>query len=290
MDIRSSRPAALARAMVAEITENHLTFMAGSLAFYAFLSLIPLFILSVVAASVIGGEAFAQEVTGLFESTLTESARELLAEVLTDPAGQTEASAVGIVVLLWSALRLFRGLDIAFDAVYGVREAKSLLKQLRDAIVVLAGVALAVSTIVLTGGALALLPSLPYVEQFNPLLLVVGLAATFLPLYYFVPDVDVSLLEVLPGTVLAALGWAITGVVFEFYVMYAARYAAYGIAGGVLLALLWLYYSCMVLLFGAVVNVVLAGRSGYLDAESAPVDALSSLDSAGDSDAGRWRW
>lgn len=288
MDIRSSRPVALARAMAAEITENHLTFMAGSLAFYAFLSLIPLFVLSFVAASVVGGEAFAGQVTSLFESTLTESARELLSDVLTDPAGQTEASVVGIVVLLWSALRLFRGLAIAFDAVYGVREAKSLLTRLRDAVIVLGGVGVAVGAVVLTGGVLALVPTLPFVGRLSPLLLVVGLSAAFLPLYYFVPDVDVSLLEVLPGTVLAALGWTVTEFAFQFYVAYAGQYAAYGVVGGVLLVLIWLYYSCMVLLFGAVVNVVLAGRSGYLDAESASLDASTSFDSAGDTD--RWRW
>jgi hypothetical protein len=70
--------------MIAEIRENHLTFMAGSLAFYAFVSLVPLFVLAFVAASVIGGEAFATRITGLLESTLTESARDLLADVLTD--------------------------------------------------------------------------------------------------------------------------------------------------------------------------------------------------------------
>jgi membrane protein len=288
MSIRSSRPAAILRAMAAETKENHLTFMAGSLAFYAFLSLIPLFILAFIAASVVGGEAFAQQVTGLLESVLTDSAREVLADVLTDPSGQTGASALGLATLLWSALKLFRGLDIAFDAVYGVREAKSLLKQLRDAIVVLVAVGLAVGTVVLVGGVLALVPLFPTVERFGALLLVVGLSVAFLPLYYFVPDVELSVLEVLPGTVLAAFGWALTEFAFGFYVAYAGQYAAYGVVGGVLLVLIWLYYSCSVLLFGAVVNVVLAGRSGHLDTESDSPDAPLAFDSSGDS--GRWRW
>ena len=287
MSIRSSRPATLVRAMVAEITENHLTFMAGSLAFYAFLSLIPLFLLAFVAASVVGGEAFAREVTGLFESTLTESARELLAGVLTDQSGQTGASALGLVTLLWSALKLFRGLDIAFDAVYGLRAPKSILKQLRDAVVVLAGVGLAVGAVVLTAGALALVPYIPVVGEFSPLLLIVGLSLIFLPLYYFVPDADVSALEALPGAVLAALGWAVTEFAFQIYVTYAGRYAAYGVVGGVLLVLIWLYYSCLVLLFGAVVNVVLAGRSQYLAGDGS-LDAPHTVDSSGE--AGRWRW
>ena len=288
MNLRSSRPVVALRAMIAETTENHLTFMAGSLAFYAFLSLIPLFILAFIAASVVGGEAFAREVTGLLESTLTDSAREVLADVLTDPSGQTGASALGLVTLLWSALKLFRGLDIAFDAVYGVAEAKSLLKQLRDAIVVLVAVGLAVGTVVLVGGVLAVVPILPTVERFGTLLLIVGLSVTFLPLYYFVPDVDVSVREVVPGTVVAALGWALTEFVFQFYVAYAGQYAAYGIVGGVLLVLVWLYYSCVVLLLGAVVNVVLAGRSSRLGDEDEPFDAPLAFEPSGES--GRWRW
>lgn len=274
--------------MVAETKENHLTFMAGSLAFYAFLSLIPLFILSFVAASVLGGEAFAQQITGLFESTLTESARELLADVLTDSSGQTGASALGVVTLLWSALKLFRGLDIAFDAVYGVRDPKPILEQLRDAAVVLAGVGLAVAAVVFTAGALTLVPYVPYVGRLSPLLLVVGLSMTFFPLYYFVPDVDISALEALPGAVLAALGWTVTEFAFQFYVAYAGRYTAYGVVGGVLLVLIWLYYSCLVLLLGAVVNVVLAGHSRFIDSDETFEPATRG--SSGRSDAGRWRW
>ncbi|WP_049899557.1 YihY/virulence factor BrkB family protein [Halococcus agarilyticus] len=288
MNLRSSRPATLVRATIAEIRENHLTFLAGSLAFYAFVSLVPLFVLAFVAATVVGGEAFATRITELLESTLTESARDLLADVLTDPSGQTGASVIGLVTLLWSALKLFRGLDIAFDAIYGVRRPKSLLAQLRDGAIVLLGVGLAVGAIVLTSAALALLPTIPYVEGFHPLLLVVGLSLTFLPLYYFLPDVDVSVVEVLPGTLLAALGWTVTEFAFQLYVAYAGQYAAYGVIGGVLLVLLWLYYSGLVLLLGAVVNVVLAGRSGFLDDERAPLDASRAPDTA--SDGGRWRW
>ncbi|EMA52650.1 MULTISPECIES: YihY/virulence factor BrkB family protein [Halococcus] len=288
MNVRSSRPARLARATIAEVRENHLTFMAGSLAFYAFVSLVPLFVLAFVAASVVGGEAFATRITDLLESTLTESARDLLADVLTDSSGQTGASAIGLVTLLWSGLKLFRGLDIAFDAVYGVRRPKSLLAQLRDGAIVLLGVGLAVGVIVVTGAAFALFPTIPYVEDFHPLLLVVGLSLTFLPLYYFLPDVDVSMVEVLPGTVLAALGWTVTEFAFQFYVAYAGQYAAYGVIGGVLLVLIWLYYSALVLLLGAVVNVVFAGRSTHLGDERAPLDDSRSADTT--PDGGRWRW
>jgi membrane protein len=288
MSFRSSRPVVLARAMVAEVTQNHLTFMAGSLAFYAFLSLIPLFLLSFIAASVVGGEAFADQITALFNSTLTGSARELLAEALTDSSGQTGASVLGLATLLWSALKLFRGLDIAFDAVYGVRDVKSLPKQLRDALVVLAGVALGVVAVVLTGGVLAFVPDLPIplLGRLSPLYLVVGLTFVFFPVYYFVPDVDVSATEVLPGTVLSAIGWALTQFAFQIYVSYAGQYTAYGIVGGVLLVLIWLYYSCLVLLFGAVTNVVLAGRSSYLD-EGNTVDGPSLFDVE---ESDRWRW
>lgn len=289
MSIRSSRPVTLARAMAAEVAQNHLTFMAGSLAFYAFLSMIPLFLLSFIAASVVGGEAFAEQITALFNSTLTGSAQDLLADALTDSSGQTGASLLSLVTLLWGALKLFRGLDIAFDAVYGVRDAKSIFKQLRDALVVLVGVAVGVVAVVLTGGVLAFVPDLPvpFLGRLSPLYLVVGLTLVFFPLYYFVPDADVSVTEVLPGTILSAVGWAATQFAFQVYVSYAGQYTAYGIVGGVLLVLIWLYYSCLVLLFGAVTNVVLAGRSSYLGAGD-PADGPALFEP--DDDSGRWRW
>ncbi|MUV58229.1 YihY/virulence factor BrkB family protein, partial [Halogeometricum sp. CBA1124] len=48
---------------------------------------------------------------------------------------------------------------------------------------------------------------------------------------------------------------------FQVYAANAGRYEAYGVIGGVLLLLTWLYFSGLVVLLGAAVNAVLSNRS-----------------------------
>ena len=52
--------------------------MAGSIAYSAFVSLLPLVLLLTIAASVLGGGALADRVRGLTESYLTPSGQTLL--------------------------------------------------------------------------------------------------------------------------------------------------------------------------------------------------------------------
>ncbi len=99
-------------------------------------------------------------------------------------------------------------------------------------------------------------------------MLVGGLTIAFLPMYYFFPDVDVSVREVLPGVLVAAVGWAALQSLFQVYVALSSSSDSAGPIGAILLLLTWLYFGGLILLVGAVVN---ATRSGHIDIES---DAL----------------
>ena len=95
-----------------------------------------------------------------------------------------------------------------------------------------------------------------------------GLAAIFFPMYYLFPNADVTIREVLPGAVVAAISWASPKSLFEFYVATASQYQAYGVVDGVILLVTWLYFGGFVLLFGVVINVVAAGRVELDEPES----------------------
>jgi membrane protein len=92
------------------------------------------------------------------------------------------------------------------------------------------------------------------------LALVVVLALSFLPIYYVLPPVEVSVREALPGAVVAAVGWVLLQVGFRVYAANAGRYAAYGLIGAVLLFVTWLYFASIGVLLGAAVNAVRRGR------------------------------
>lgn len=248
-------------AIVHELRRQNLPFLAGSLAFYAFVSLLPLLLLVIVAATLIAGDAIAEHLIALTRLYLSPTGQDLLAEAITDAAGWVGSSLLGFLVLVWSAFRIFLGIDVAFTQLYGTTTEGSITHGLRDAVVGLFAIAIALVVAAAAGVVAALFPHVPYLEAFSPLLLIAGLVLVFFPLYYVFPDVDVSAREALPGTVVAAVGWAVLETLFHFYVSVTTLADVFGVIGGALLFLLWLYFGALVLLLGVVVNVVLAGRA-----------------------------
>jgi membrane protein len=249
-------------AIVEEVRRQDLPFLAASLAFYAFVSLLPLLLLVLVAATLVAGDAIADHLIALTRLYLSPTGQDLLADAITEAAGWVGSSILGLVVLVWSAFRIFLGIDIAFAQLYGTTTDDSITGGLRDAIVGLFAIATALFAAAASSAVVALFPDVPYLDALTPLLLVAGLVLVFFPLYYVFPDVEMSVREALPGAVVAAVGWAILESLFQFYVSITTLADVFGVIGGALLFLLWLYFGALVLLLGVVVNVVLADRAG----------------------------
>ncbi|WP_226480086.1 YihY/virulence factor BrkB family protein [Natrinema amylolyticum] len=238
---------------------EQLTLLAAGVAFYGFISLVPLMLLALGIAASIGGEALAARLTAAASDVLTPAARELLAETIVDDTGRQGATIVGILGLLWGSSRVLRGLDRAFSQVYGTAGEKSLLDTVWDATIVSIGIALGLVVVGLLELATRFVPGygLSVVGQ---LFVVLGLIATFLPLYVIFPDANVSLREAAPGTIVAAIGWYTLSQSFSVYTGLVTGYAVYGALGAVFLVLVWLYVGSIILVFGAVLNAVLADR------------------------------
>ncbi len=250
------------RGVVVLAVDRNLTYLAAGIAFYTFVSLIPLILLTVAVASFVGGDALAGQVTDILGQQLSSAGQDSITEALTQTAGRGAASIVGFLGLGWSALKLFRGLDQAFDELYLDGVETSLLEQVRNGLVVVVGIALAIGLVVAVGVALSVLPlEFPLVNVLGSLLLSALLGVAFLPIYYVLPPVDASVREVLPGAVVAAGGWMLLQLGFRLYAANAARYAAYGMIGAVLLFVTWLYFASIVVLLGGAVNAVLRDAS-----------------------------
>ncbi|MFQ3318040.1 MAG: membrane protein [Natronomonas sp.] len=261
------RAVTVTRGVVNGAQSDRITFIAASLAYYAFISLLPLLLLALVAAAVFGDSGVVEALVTEATETLGPQAGTLVQDALTGAEGRGGATLVGLVVLLWSALKLFRGLDIAFSEVYGDVGPESLGEQLRDAVIALGAVILGIAATVLIGIVIAFfrvdvfIEGIDIVGVLGTLMLVFGLTLAFLPLYYFLPGTDVALGEAIPGAVLAAIGWTALQTGFRLYAANAGSYEAYGVLGGVLLLVTFLYFGGLVLLVGAVLNAVLAGRA-----------------------------
>ena len=273
MSVTDRSPVDVLRALVTEIQEKQITFIAASLAYYAFVSLIPLFLLAISIATLVGGPQLADQIIQAAGGSLPSSVTEIIRNTLESSDAASLGSIVGLGFLLWSAIKIFRGMDIAFSQVYGTSGPDGIVDQVTDALITVLGIVLAVIVTIVIGAVVAFIQQtsdvlsqigLGFIEGIIGYLAgfvsIVGLALAFYPLYYFLPTADVSLREAIPGTVFAAIGWTVLQTGFRIYAAQAGS-SAYGVIGAALLVLTFLYFGGMILLIGVAINAVLAGRT-----------------------------
>lgn len=266
MNASVQRVIAVIRTVIDGIRSEQVTFIAASLAYYAFISLIPLLLLAIVVGSAVGGDAFSNAVSEPVTSSVGGEAGELVRTALENQSGQSGATVVSVLVLLWSGLKLFRGLDVAFSSVYGGPPADGIVSQLRNGLLSLfavgIGVALtvAIGSIISLSGIALVVGGVDIIGTIGTIAQLGGLMLTLLPLYYVLPSESIAVREALPGAVFAAIGWTILQTVFRIYAAQAGTYAAYGAIGGVLLLVTFLYFGGLILLVGVVLNAALTGR------------------------------
>ncbi|ELY67495.1 YihY/virulence factor BrkB family protein [Natrinema versiforme] len=251
----------LTRRVLRLAKDQQLTLLAAGVAFYGFLSLVPLMLLALGLAASIGGEALADRLSAAATDILTVQAQTLLADAVTDETGRRGATVVGILGLLWGSSRVLWGLDRAFSQVYGTVGEKSLLDSIWDAMIVSIVIAVGLALLGALELVVRVLPGLEVtIAVVGQLFVVLGLFVTFLPLYVIFPDANVRIREAAPGTVIAAVGWFVLSRTFSLYAGLLSEYAVYGALGAVFLVLVWLYVGAIILVFGAVLNAALADR------------------------------
>lgn len=256
----------VARAAVAD----RVTFLAASIAFYAVISIFPLVLLILVVGTLLGGEAFARAIIEIAGGLFTPEALAVLEEGLISDAGRSGAGVIGLIFMIWAGLKVFRGLDIAFSTVYGRGHDPTFLKTIINSVLVLAALGAGIAAMILIQAAGAMLDVGRPVQILSPVFIFLALVVLFFPLYFIFPGVRQRPIEVIPGTVFAAAGWTVLGELFGFYAAQAGTYALFGIVGGFLLLLMWFYFGAIILLVGAILNAVLAGRFSeeFLEAEN----------------------
>lgn len=248
------------RSTVAVVREKHVTADAAGLAYYAFSSLVPLLVLLYAALTTFGTPLALARALELVTGVGAREFETVLSQMGGSGAGRVRAVVLALAITVWSTHRMFRAVDRIFADVYGVRQGRSRLRRFLDSALVLVTVSVGVTVMAGVGVALAVRVSGPLWLGLGPIVLWVSLAVVFVPMYYALSGPDVSPVEIAPGAAFAASVWAVSLLVFRLYVVTSETVELYGIAGGVLLVLSWLYVGSFALLVGVVLNAVIAGR------------------------------
>lgn len=256
--------------VVAAVRRGQVTTQAAGIAYFGLSSLLPFVFLAVVGLTTVGGEAWIERITTASTAVLGDEFGRPLADAATSSRARAPSTAVGLAVLLWGTLRLYRSSDRAFAAVYDDRKSTSVTTRFRNAVVVFATNAGALALLCAVGLWFATTGTVARVLA--PVVLFGTLIAVFLPMFYWFSPASATLVEILPGAVVAAGAWSVASVGLRLYIEF-AHASTYGLLGALLLASTWLYVGALAMLFGAALNAVRAGRVDP-DDEWVPTDYM----------------
>jgi membrane protein len=261
--------------------EDNCLRLAASLAYYTALSLAPLVLLLVgVAGAVLDRQQVAGALTTELEHLMGPSGRELVTSILTTstPQGGTLATVVGLVTLVIGATAVFGELQTTMNLIWEVQPAPSggtwagvwgWLKArifslgLVFALAFLLLVSLAISTALAGVAALFQGPDPAFVSRVLEMVAsLLVLTLVFALFFKYVPDAEVRWRDVWLGGLVTAVLFTVGKTAIGAYLGRASVGSAYGAAGSMVVLLVWVYYSALIVFFGAEFTQAWATRRG----------------------------
>jgi membrane protein len=253
--------------------KHHVTNLAAALAYYGFLAIPSLLLVSVGVFSLVGDRSAVTEVINRLETVVPQEALSLIRSSLERVTELQSNSGIAMVVVgsvlaLWTVTGAMDTLMWALNSAYEREETRGFVKRRLTALLMilllLVAFALAFGLLVLgphlsgwigdAVGLEALVKWLWWTAQWP--LLILWLLLTFATIFYLGPNVDHPHWRFLTiGTALSVVVWLVASGAFAFYVSQFGSYnKAWGSLAAVIIMLTWLWISGLALLFGAEVN------------------------------------
>jgi len=268
----------LLKATYTQWSDDEASQLAAALAFYTTISIAPLLVLVIAVVGLFLGEQAAQgRLQSQLENLMGEQAAQFAQTAIasTDrPAAGSIASLLSLAVLLWGSTNVFTQLQNSLNAIWNVepKPGRGMMGIVRDRLLSF-GMVLGIGFLLLVSLILSsvlsaiassfsqLLPGLPWLWQL--LNYVVSLAITALLfglIFKVLPDIKIAWKDVWIGGMITALLFTIGQFALSLYL--GNQGSAYGVAGSVVVFLLWVYYSAQILFFGAEFTQVYATHYG----------------------------
>jgi membrane protein len=255
------------------------THLAAMIAYFALLAFVPLTFLALASLGLTGradeSSFLVREIKHTLPGTPIDRIIDLVHSV------QDNAAALGIVgavALVWTSLSLFSALESAFNIVYG-RPNRSFFhgKGLASVLMIASLMTLFVALLVGSFGYALVRDQAPGFVSNSAFAYTVSIAVSFLgvlvfliSIYTLLPNADVTVREVLPGALVAAVLLEATFQVLPIYQRYAALNPTLRAFGAPAILLVWLYVMANVIVFCCELNWWRARRTQQRLVEELP--------------------
>lgn len=244
--------------------------LSASLAYYTVFSMGPLLIVIIYLCSLFfGREAIEGTIYGQIESFVGSDTAKQLQEIIKNAAIGNKgniAAIIGVITLLIGATSVFAEIQDSINSIWGIKPKpkKGWLKMLVNrllsfSVIVTLGflllVSLGISYLVeaLSKSLANAFPDVTVVIFYiiNLLLSLAVITALFAIIFKVLPDAKIKWRDVIAGAIATALLFMLGKFGISFYISKSDVGSTYGTAGSLVVLLLWVYYSSVILYFGA---------------------------------------
>jgi len=259
--------------------------MSAALSYYTLFSLAPILLIMITVADIFyGRQAVEGTLFGQIKSFVGDSAALQIQEIIRNATQSKHtriASILSVIVLVFSATGVFTEIQASINTIWQLKAKpqKSWLYFLLNRVLSLSmvmglGFILLVSLLantmleILLRRLLTILPegSVWITYGINMLVTFIVISFLFGVIFKLLPDAKVQWKDVRYGAFLTALLFMLGKFGIGYYLGKSNPGGTYGTAGSLVIILLWVYYSAMILYFGACftkVNAHFSGRHIY---------------------------
>jgi membrane protein len=250
--------------------DDKVTKLSGSLAYYTVFSMGPLLVVIISLCSIfLGREAVEGQIYGQLDSFVGHNTALQLQEIIKNASisGKGKPAAIiGIITLLIGATTVFGDIQDSINKIWGIKPKpkKGWLKMLRNrflsfSVIASLGflllVSLGISAVIegLSNKFRTIFPDVAIVIVYaiNLLLTLVITTVIFGVIFKVLPDARIKWKDILAGAITTAVLFMIGKFGISFYISKANVGSTFGTAGSLVILLIWVYYSSIILYFGA---------------------------------------
>jgi len=245
---------------------------ASALTFYSLLSVVPVLALAFGIAKGFGLETRLETQLSALQERLPVQ-EEVLAGVIDSANNLLEnarggvVAGVGVLLLLWTVIKVLGNIEKSFNDIWGVKKPRTFARKLSDylSLMVICPILFVVSssaTVFIAGQVRAITERIALLGAISPLIFAAlrllpycAIWILFVSIYIFMPNTKVNLRSgVLAGIVAGTIYQVVQWVYITFQVGVTKYNAIYGSFAALPLFLVWLQLSWLIVLFGAEIS------------------------------------
>jgi membrane protein len=271
----------LLKESLSEFLEDNALKLSAALSYYTIFSLAPMLLLIISIVSIFyGKEAFQGELFSQISGLVGKQAAVQVQELIKNAAITNKsnmAAVIGGITLLIGATGVFAEIQDSINYIWSIKSKpqKSWLQYLKNRLLSFSLIITLGFLLIVSLGVNAMVDALSnrlerYFSEVSVIifsvlnvgLVLVIIAALFTVVFKVLPDGHVRWKECIVGSVFTSIMFAIGKFAISFYLGQSDLGATYGASASIVILLTWIYYSSIILYFGAEFTKVYARSDG----------------------------